>query len=65
MVVGNPASVILSRAQAALDAGDLAGAIVAIETLKGQPERAMADWLADAKALEEARAALAQMAAQA
>jgi hypothetical protein len=65
VVVGNPASVILSRAQAALDAGDLAGAITAIETLKGQPEQAMADWLADAKAIEEARAALAQMAAQA
>jgi hypothetical protein len=65
VVVGDPTAVILNSAQIALDAGDLAGAIAAVETLKGQPEQAMADWLAEARALADARSALAQMAAQA
>jgi hypothetical protein len=64
VIVGNPAAVILTRAQTALDAGDLAGAIEAVETLKGKPEQAMANWLSDAKALISARSALAQLAAQ-
>src|SRR6202012_763492 len=62
VVVGNPSAVALSRARAALDAGDLAGAVAAIDTLKGAPARAMASWLADAKALLGARSALADMA---
>jgi hypothetical protein len=65
VVVGDPAAVILSRAQTALEAGDLAGAISAVESLKGQPQQAMAPWLSEAKALLGARAALAQLAAQA
>jgi hypothetical protein len=65
VMVGNPSEVILNRARTALDAGDLVGAATAVETLNGQPAQAMAKWLADAKALVDARAALAQLAAQA
>jgi hypothetical protein len=64
VVVGNPASVTLSRAQTDLDAGDLAGAVSAVGSLKGPPKEAMASWLSDAKALLDAHAALAQLAAQ-
>ncbi len=65
VMVGNPSEVILNRARTALDAGDIVGAITDIETLSGQPGKAMAKWLADAKALVDARSALAQLAAQA
>jgi hypothetical protein len=64
IVVGNPSAVALNHAQAALDAGDLAGAVSAVETLSGQPRQAMANWQADAKALLGARSALADMADQ-
>jgi hypothetical protein len=62
VVVGSPSATILNRAQAALEAGDLAAAVDALESLKGRPGQAMADWLADAKALLDARSALADMA---
>jgi hypothetical protein len=65
VVVGNSSAIALNRAQSALDAGDLTGAVTAVETLKGAPGQAMAKWLADAKALLSARAALADMADQA
>jgi hypothetical protein len=64
VLVGNPASVTLGHAREALEAGDLKGAIAAVETLKGQPQQAMAKWLADAKSLVDARAALASLAGQ-
>ena len=63
VLVGNPAAGVLARAQEALDAGDLNGAIAAVESLSGPPRQAMDGWLADAKALADARAALADMAA--
>jgi hypothetical protein len=62
VVVGNPSAVILGHARAALEAGDLGGAVAAVDTLKGQPGQAMAAWLTDAKALLSARSALADMA---
>jgi len=62
VVVGNPSAVALSHARIALDAGDLSGAVAAVDTLKGAPGRAMASWQADAKALLNARSALANMA---
>jgi hypothetical protein len=65
VVVGNPAAIVLTHAQSALDAGDLVGAVNAVEALKGPPGQAMAQWLADAKALLSAQTALADMAAQA
>jgi hypothetical protein len=65
VVVGDATAIALSHAQTALDVGDLAGAVDAVETLKGQPAQAMAPWVADAKALLDTRAALVQMADQA
>jgi hypothetical protein len=65
VIVGNSSEVILNRARTALDAGDIVGAVTAVETLSGQPAQAMAKWLADAKALLDARSALAHLAAQA
>ena len=62
IVVGSPVAVALGRARSALDLGDLPGAVTAVETLTGQPAEAMAQWLADAKALLTARSALDQMA---
>ncbi len=62
IVVGSPVAVALGRARSALDLGDLEGAVTAVETLAGQPAEAMAQWLADAKALLAARSALDQMA---
>ena len=64
VLVGNPASVTLGHAREALDVGDLKGAIATVETLKGQPRQAMDTWLADAKSLVDARAALASLAGQ-
>jgi hypothetical protein len=64
VVVGDPAAVILSHARTAIDAGDLTGAVTAVETLKGPPGQAMSIWLADAKALLDARSAIAQLAAR-
>jgi hypothetical protein len=65
VVIGNPSAVALDHAQSALDSGDLTGAVSAVEPLKGAPGQAMATWLADAKALLGAQAALAAMADQA
>ncbi len=65
VLVGDPAAGVLARARTALDAGDLAGAVAAVSGLSGPPAAAMAAWLADAKALLQARAGLADMAAHA
>ena len=62
VLVGDPAAGTIARAREALDAGDLAGAVAAISTLSGAPAQVFADWLAHAKALLDARAALAGMA---
>jgi len=45
-----------------LDAGDLPGAIRTVATLTGPAAEKMAPWLADAKALQAAREALASLA---
>jgi hypothetical protein len=63
VIVGDPAAGVLARARTALDAGDLGGAVAAVSALTGPPAAAMAGWLADAKALLQARAGLADMAA--
>lgn len=65
VLLGNPVAGLLARAHAALDAGDLTGAISAVSGLTGAPAQAMADWLAQARALLAARAGLAAMAAHA
>lgn len=64
LMVGNPSATALSTAKAALDAGDLPGAVAAVNTLSGPPRRAMDDWVAQATALVNARSALADMAGQ-
>ena len=47
----------------ALDAGDLSAAVTDVATLQGAAGQAMATWLAQARALLDARAALAAWAA--
>ncbi len=61
VVVGNPVAITLSHAQAALDGGDLAGAVNTVETMTGPPAQAMAPWVEAAKGLLDARSALTQM----
>jgi hypothetical protein len=65
VLVGDPAAGVLARARTALDAGDLSGAVAAVASLNGAPAQAMAGWVAEARALLDARAALAEWAAHA
>ena len=63
LVVGDQTAVALSHARVALDAGDLENAVSDVASLKGPPAEAIAPWLAQAKALLDARVALATLAA--
>jgi hypothetical protein len=63
VLVGDPAAGILERARTALDAGDLATAATEVAALSGPAAVAMAGWLAQARSLLEARAALVAWAA--
>jgi hypothetical protein len=63
VILGDPAAGTIAVARQALDAGDLAGAVSALGGLHGPAATAMANWLGDARALLEARAALAALAA--
>jgi hypothetical protein len=65
VLVGDAAAGVLDRARTALDAGDLSAAVAAVASLSGASAQAMAGWLAEARALLEARAALAEWAARA
>ena len=65
VLLGDPAAGVLERARVALDAGDLAGAVTAVGSLTDPAAKAMADWLAQARSLLDARAALADWAAHA
>jgi hypothetical protein len=58
VLVGDPAAGLLERARSALDAGDLDAAVADIGSLQGAAAQAMAAWLAQARALLAARAAL-------
>jgi hypothetical protein len=62
VVLGPPAAEVLGQAEARLDAGDLAGAVAALNGLDGAAAQAMASWRAEAQSLLDARAALAQLA---
>lgn len=64
VIVGDPTAGALARARSALEAGDLQGAAAAVSSLTGPPSQAMAGWLAQARALLDARAAFAAWAAQ-
>jgi hypothetical protein len=59
VLLGDPTAGVLERARAALGAGDLSAATTEVASLQGAPAQAMAAWLAQARALLEARAALA------
>lgn len=57
-VAGETPTAKAARAEARLAAGDLAGAVKALEGLEGAPARAAAGWLADAKARLDVNRAL-------
>jgi hypothetical protein len=63
VLVGDPAAGVLEHARVALAAGDLAAAANEVATLQGPAGQAMAAWLAQARSLLDARAALASWAA--
>jgi hypothetical protein len=62
VILGAPASVVLDAARARLDAGDLAGAVAALDGLDAGAAKAMAEWRGRAQSLLDARAALAALA---
>ena len=62
VLVGDPASGVLARAQNAVDAGDLKGAADTLAGLNGAAAAATRDWVDQVHALLEARASLAAMA---
>ncbi len=62
VVFGPPAAAALNTAQAALDDGDLAGAVAAVQDLAPGAKQAMGGWLGQAQALLAAQAALVAMA---
>jgi hypothetical protein len=62
VLVGAPAATVLGEAQSRLEAGDIAGALTALDALDSSAAAAIAPWRANARALLDARAALAQMA---
>ena len=64
VLVGAPAAGVIAQARTLLDAGDLAGAVAALNQLSASTQTAMGDWLVQARALVAARAALADMARQ-
>jgi hypothetical protein len=65
VIVGDPAAGVIARAREALLAGDLRGAVDALNKLNGPAAQAMASWKSRAQSLLDARAALATLAANA
>jgi len=62
VIFGPPAAAALNTARAALDDGDLAGAVAALQDLGPGAKQAMGGWLGQAQALLAARAALVALA---
>jgi hypothetical protein len=62
VIIGAPAAAILAQAQQSLNAGDLAGAVAALDQLSPTTQQAMGTWLTQARALLAARAAIATLA---
>ncbi|MEK9660716.1 MAG: mitofilin family membrane protein [Alphaproteobacteria bacterium] len=58
---GDTVDAVVARAEAALADGDLVGAVTQVETLQGDAAKAAAAWLADAKRVVAAEAAVAQI----
>ncbi|HTR18259.1 MAG TPA: mitofilin family membrane protein [Acetobacteraceae bacterium] len=65
VLIGDRSAVALGHAQAALEAGDLAGAVAALDGLTGPAAQAAQSWADQARALLAARAALADLMAHA
>jgi len=63
VIVGDPAAGVIAKAQQQLNDDDLKGAVQSLAGLQGRAAQAVQAWLAQANALLEARAALAQLAA--
>ena len=63
VVLGDPVAGVLASAQHSLDAGDLAGAVQALDGLAGPAAAAIKPWRDQAQSLLDARAALAKLAA--
>ena len=63
VVVGNSTAAALGQADAAVQAGDFPTALKAMDQLDPSAQHAAADWVAQVKAMLDARAALADMAA--
>jgi hypothetical protein len=59
VIVGDQAAGTIDRARRTLEAGDLAGAVSVLATLQGPAAREFSSWRAQAQALLDARAALA------
>ena len=62
VLLGDPLAAHLARAEAALDAGDLDGALAALAPIEGPAAAALAPWKTQAAALVAARQALAALA---
>ncbi|WP_297492510.1 hypothetical protein [Acidocella sp.] len=62
VIFGPPAAAALGLARQALDNGDLAGAVAALQGMSPAASQAMGSWLPQAEALLAARAAIATMA---
>ena len=65
VLLGDPTAGTLDRARERLDAGDLEGAVALVGSLSGEQAKAMDDWVGEARALIDARAALAEWATHA
>lgn len=61
VLVGDPAAVVLAEARRKLVAGDLAGAVAALDRLDAGAAKAMLSWRGEAQALLDARTALASL----
>ena len=64
VLVGDPIEGVLAHARTELDAGDLAGAVRALDGLAGPAKAAMAGWVGQAQSLLDARAAIGELAAR-
>ena len=64
VVLGDPVAGVLANAQHSLDAGDLAGAVHALDGLAGPAAAAVKPWRDQAQSLLDAHAALAKLAAK-
>ncbi|MBV8913356.1 MAG: hypothetical protein JOZ05_09990, partial [Acetobacteraceae bacterium] len=63
VLLGDPIAGVIAHAREALDAGDLAGAVKSLDGLAGPAAAAMKPWVEQARALLDARSAIASMAA--